>query len=374
MFCLLQRPLALALAAAAGFMLIFGMVLFVTVEVITLPQAVAVAAGVLYVFFLQYKAGIKQQQLQRCLKQQKMLRDISCGLFDNVLEADITANRLIGDNAPHLARLLGIGSSDNYEQLIIAIIERLVKEDFREEYRDKFSRQSIMQLYALGIDRFEYELVEKSDGINFRWVKVFVRIYRDEDSNTIRIISHVKNIQREKERELAILHQAQRDSLTSLYNRAVTKELIEMALSAGPEGQGYALFIIDIDNFKAVNDTFGHAFGDLVISTMANELRNHFGPKDVVGRIGGDEFLIFMQNSSGREAAAQKADALCRSVPGWIERLGPRPDTSLSIGICSLPEDGWSFAEIYEKADQALYRAKKRGKNTFSFYDELEQA
>ena len=88
MFCLLQRPLALALAAAAGFMLILGMFLFVTVEVVTVPQAVAVAAGVLYVFFLQYKACVKQQLLQRCLKQQKMLRDISCGLFDNVLEAD----------------------------------------------------------------------------------------------------------------------------------------------------------------------------------------------------------------------------------------------------------------------------------------------
>ncbi|HWR39894.1 MAG TPA: GGDEF domain-containing protein, partial [Patescibacteria group bacterium] len=216
---------------------------------------------------------------------------------------------------------------------------------------------------------FEYEFIERSDGIHYHWVKTSVRIYRAFDTGTIRIISHVKNIQQEKEREFAILSQAQRDPLTNLYNKTVTKELIEKFLAAEDSRGMHAAYLIDIDNFKAINDKFGHAFGDILISTLADKLSQLFRTSDIVGRIGGDEFLILMKNVGDRSVVAQKAEEICANFHDWFKSMSGREEMSLSVGICIVPEDGTSFDEIYKKSDVALYVSKNRGKNTFSFYD-----
>ncbi len=338
-------------------------------------KRIATLLGVVfgYIYFIQYRALRKQGVQAKELAQIKMLREISGGLFSNILEADITENRIIGENAGKLATLLGLQDNDNYDAIIDAIVAQLVREEFREEYRRKFSRETIINLCMENQPGFEYEFVERSDGVNYSWVRTYVRIYRSFDTGAVRIISHVKDIQREKERELAIISRAQRDPLTNVYNKAVTKELIDEFL-VSEDGRGmHAFYLIDIDNFKDINDNFGHAVGDTVISELAGKLGKIFRASDIVGRIGGDEFLILLKNVADRALVSRKAKEICNSFHDFHESNGGKVGISVSVGICTLPEDGSSFDEIYVKADVALYAAKNSGKNTFAFYNEQLQ-
>lgn len=373
MFYLLHKPVIRALiVAAGGVVMIIGLIFLFAdpLDILRSGHIAVILCGVFgYVFFVQHKAFQKHRRQEKTLEQERMLREVSCGLFDNVLEADITENKIMGENCQKLALLLGIEGNENYDEIICAIAAQLVKEEFKEEYKRMFSRERITNLCNDNKPSFEYEFIERSDGINYAWVKTSVRIYRAFDTGTIKIISHVKNIQQEKERELAIISKAQRDSLTNLYNKAVTKELIDEFLSS-EDGKGiHALFLIDIDNFKAINDNLGHSFGDIVISTMADKLSQFFRTSDVVGRIGGDEFLIFMKNVADRSVISQKAEEICITFHDLLKSISGKVEMSLSVGICILPEDGASFDEIYDKADIALYVSKNKGKNTFTFYD-----
>lgn len=371
---LLYKPIVRALiVAAGGVAMVLGLIFFLfadPLDTLRLGRIAVILLGVFgYVFFIQYKAFQKHRLQEKKIEQERMLREVSCGLFDNVLEADITENKIMGKNAQKLATLLGIEGNENYDEIICAIVAQLVREEFRDEYKKMFSRETIINLCNDNKPGFEYEFIERSDGINYAWVKVSVCIYRAFDTGTVKIISHVKNIQQEKERELAIISKAQRDPLTNLYNKAVTKELIDELLIS-EDGKGiHAVYLIDIDNFKAINDEFGHAFGDIVISTMADKLSQSFRTSDIVGRIGGDEFLIFMKNVADRIVVSQKAEEICKSFHDWLKSISGRVETSLSIGICILPEDGTTFDEIYEKSDVALYVSKNKGKNTFAFYN-----
>jgi len=375
MFYLSRKPIIDALlVAAGGGAMVAGLISLLFADFLPIlgpGRIVAISAAVFgYVFFIHYKASQERELQEKKIGQERMLREISCGLFNNVLEADITENRIMGENARKLAVLLGIPGNENYDEIIDAIVAQLVREEFRDEYKRKFSRETIMKLCADNQPGFEYEFIERSDGVNYAWVRTSVRIYRSFDTGTVRIISHVKNIQREKERELAIISKARRDPLTNLYNKAVTKELVDDFLLAEGRKGLHAFFLIDIDDFKGINDNFGHAFGDAAISELANKLGQFFRSSDIIGRIGGDEFLVLAKNVADRAVVAQKAEEICRSFRDhYIKSGNRRAKMSISVGICILPEDGSSFEEIFEKADIALYVSKNKGKNTFAFYD-----
>lgn len=361
------------MVAAGGVAVVTGLLFLLfadSLDILRSGRIAVILSGVFgYVFFIQYKAFREHGRQEKMIEQERMLREISCGLFNNVLEADITENKTMGENARKLASLLGIEGNENYDEIIDAIAAQLVREEFRDEYKKMFSRKTIINLCNDNQPGFEYEFVERSDGVNYAWVRTSVRIYRSFATGTVRIISHVKNIQKEKERELTIISKAQRDPLTNLYNKAVTKELVDEFLIS-EDGQGmHAFYLFDIDNFKVVNDNFGHAVGDAVISEVADKLGQFFRTSDIVGRIGGDEFLVFVKNIADRSVVSHKAEEICKSFHDLFKSNIGRVDTSLSIGICVLPEDGSSFDELYEKADVALYVSKNKGKNTFAFYD-----
>ena len=140
-----------------------------------------------------------------------------------------------------------------------------------------------------------------------------------------------------------------------------------------PQKEKAAVMFLDVDNFKMVNDRHGHLFGDEVLCRIANEISRQFRSNDIVCRIGGDEFLIIMQNVRDSGLALLKADDL----RAGIERLGREADIqvplSVSVGVSFYPVDGTDEKTLLYKADKALYEAKKRGKNNCVIYSkELE--
>ncbi len=166
--------------------------------------------------------------------------------------------------------------------------------------------------------------------------------------------------------------QGQSDGLTGLYNKKMTEEQIKKQLCAEPPLKNGALMIIDVDNFKSINDSFGHLYGDAVITQLGSSLRSIFQKSDILGRVGGDEFFVFLRNYKSTDVLKQRAKELCDEFRKSYEQNGITVNISASIGIATT-DDSFDFEEIYKYADIALYSTKAKGKNGFTFYTGEEE-
>lgn len=164
------------------------------------------------------------------------------------------------------------------------------------------------------------------------------------------------------------------DSLTKLYNRYGMETWITKQLEEKSDNDQAAMLILDVDNFKYVNDTFGHMLGDALLIDIADIIRGLFSEDFFCGRVGGDEYQIFALNIS-REEICNKADMLCRQIKEKYEKQHQNYNISISIGIalsdCTQGKDRrLCYADLYKMADLALYQAKMEGKNGYSLYGE----
>ena len=180
----------------------------------------------------------------------------------------------------------------------------------------------------------------------------------------LRDISEQKRLQRELERL------ARTDSLTGLSNRFVFRERLEMAISAGTEvgsgSLGFALLMLDLDNLKEINDTFGHPVGDAVLVGVAERFRGKIGPKDLLARYGGDEFALLTFDAQDDEAPLAVAQRLVECLAEPVQVSGPAIKTSVSVGVAIPNETARDTDRLMQRADRALYRAKSRGRNRYS--------
>lgn len=176
----------------------------------------------------------------------------------------------------------------------------------------------------------------------------------------------VKNRSRELEEK------AELDGLTTLYNKMATEKYIRNYLETEGKEQNNLLFIIDVDHFKEINDTKGHAHGDEVLSTIGREIGSEFRVTDIIGRVGGDEFVVFLKNIPDREVAEGEAKRLI----DFFHSLHPgeyvKSHVTASIGGAMYPEDGDDYESLYRAADSAVYKAKQRGKDQYALYVEDE--
>lgn len=160
------------------------------------------------------------------------------------------------------------------------------------------------------------------------------------------------------------LNRAHTDFLTGLLNFHGTHEKISFYLRGG--GNPAALLFIDLDNFKIINDSKGHVVGDKILRQVAAVLKKEIKADDLIGRVGGDEFVIFLKNIQSVENVKKYADELCEAVYNAEYGLNKEIKISCSIGIAFVPEDGKDYETLVEKADKKVYDAKAKGKNRFS--------
>lgn len=204
----------------------------------------------------------------------------------------------------------------------------------------------------------------------YEWFELYLNALWDADGGARRIgyLGKLTNIHERRAQADLWRKEATTDPLTGLANRKRIEEQISELLAAGADG-GAALFFIDVDNFKSVNDTLGHLIGDEVLRSIAAEILGKVRNTDIVGRVGGDEFLVFMRGVRSPDIVARKAREICTA---FTERYGDslvNGGVSCSVGIALYPRDGASYEALLSKADQALYAAKEKGKNRFAFYD-----
>jgi diguanylate cyclase (GGDEF)-like protein/PAS domain S-box-containing protein len=159
------------------------------------------------------------------------------------------------------------------------------------------------------------------------------------------------------------------DSLTNLPNRTLFTDRLEHAIAkANRKKANLAVFFLDLDNFKNINDSLGHKMGDLLLVDVAKRLKQCIREEDTVARLGGDEFTIVLENISSTSYVGKIADKILHSVsqPYLLDKL--EINISPSIGISLFPSDGNSIEQLVKNADAAMYHAKKLGRNNFQFY------
>jgi len=168
-----------------------------------------------------------------------------------------------------------------------------------------------------------------------------------------------------------IKSKARQDALTGLWNRAYTEETVNGLIAEGTSG---ALFMIDMDNFKAINDNYGHIEGDNTLKMFADTMRTFSSDGDVLCRIGGDEFVMFINGVTSKSELSNLAGDIISDLCGKLEAKKFETNSSVSIGIAQIPEDGKDFGTVYNSADKALYYVKQNGKNSFHFFSEQKNA
>ena len=210
----------------------------------------------------------------------------------------------------------------------------------------------------------EYIIEENEDGVR-DFLQLIKRPVYGEDGKISGIIALINNVTDYQLLKLELEKRAKTDALTGLLNKKAATDLIRMLLMKPRQEVGRsALLMIDADHFKHINDTFGHAEGDRVLAEIGRIIRNSCRNEDVAGRIGGDEFMVFMRHTAAPENACRLAERLQAQVQHAFADDPLAGHVSLSIGIALCPEHGQTFEALFKAADDALYKVKStsRGK------------
>ncbi|KPI53610.1 diguanylate cyclase [Clostridioides difficile] len=197
----------------------------------------------------------------------------------------------------------------------------------------------------------------------WRWIRVQCSVIYDSDHNPIKTIGVLKDITEDKSKLEILINQAQRDPLTQLYNQRVSENFIQEYFCSSDKKTSDALLVIDIDDFKTVNDTFGHLEGNEVLVAVSKILLQNTCDKDIVARIGGDEFMIFIKSLTN--------DLVIKATNNILNdtskiKVKDNHKITLSIGIAFVNDSIKSYKDLFSKADKALYISKAAGKNRYS--------
>lgn len=245
-----------------------------------------------------------------------------------------------------------------------AISQKLINPEQSESFLRLFTRIENSSTTVKGL----YQL-KNNQGI-FVWCRISLNPVYDEKKNRLEIIGTCENVDKTVREKTELLKLADYDQMCGVLNKTATEKSVYSYLESISETDLSALFCIDVDDFKYINDTYGHATGDLVLKNIALLLKNAFRNTDIIGRIGGDEFLVCVKHIGSEEKLREKVDSLCRIARSLVIPENPTIKVTLSVGISLVPLHGKTYKELFDKADIALYHSKHMGKDTYTIYTE----
>ncbi len=296
---------------------------------------------------------------------QSMAQDI--GAHKNFFEVDVTGDRvekqggsLFGDGVQFVGK--------PYSALLGWISDHLAARQDCEQVSERLTREKMICVFAAGDRSLTVECQgREGEGIP-QWLRISVQMISDPFVSTVKAYIQLQDISDEKLAGQELKRRAERDGMTDLFNKATTEEKIARALLEHPFDASVML-IIDIDDLKGINDRFGHAQGDAAIIQVAQAVKRHFRSSDIVGRVGGDEFMAFFMMGKPTPARLQ---AVVSALMGDLLSLkvGETGEMQLqaSVGVTTGNAGEETFESLYKKADTALYQVKRGQKGHYAFY------
>lgn len=297
-----------------------------------------------------------------------------------VLSSRINMNRKLALNLRRYQEVFGLSSDHlleyNYgtEKLTVANpsgipggglagnqIYHLTAEKYDEKTWGDSSHEEVVNI-LLSPEEGSREVYTKCPDGNYHWLRITMRLLCDENGKPAYKLGKVANIDRERQEREELMARAAKDGLTRLFNADHARRMVKEALQARKAGQCCALLLLDVDYFKQINDTFGHPEGDRVLEAVAGILSGYAGAGGIAGRIGGDEFILFLPEIAEPEALDETCRSLCRDMRGC--HLGEEKVLSVSVGAAVAGEEE-SFEELYQRVDEILYLAKRNGRDRY---------
>ncbi|MGN1180117.1 MAG: diguanylate cyclase [Suilimivivens sp.] len=246
----------------------------------------------------------------------------------------------------------------NYKESIKK--DPLVHPDHIQVFMDVLMKASVSP------EKGELEYLSKVSTGEFQWHRTYYSSIVDEDGKVISVLGRIHNIHESVKEKRELQHKVETDTLTGLYNRGAISEKVCKWLKANPTGEAY-MIMIDVDDFKSINDMHGHSLGDEVLREVAKLLMACFDEDSIFSRFGGDEFVGFVTDEPACRVQSR--------VDRFMERLGKEvisleEAVHCSIGIAGRVSKYDEFEDLFNRSDNAMYQAKKTGKNRYYVYKE----
>lgn len=259
---------------------------------------------------------------------------------------------------------------EDYDSFVKKVAWARLDVEERIEFLTTFSRANVLDRFANGETEFDLEYMSiVTDGSN-RWMRTTMHLILDATTNEIKGFMYVIDIDKRKKKELELTHKSERDSMTGVYNKVITISKIEEKLKMFDGIKTGVFMMIDVDDFKHINDTYGHPFGDKVLISLAKIISESFREDDIIGRLGGDEFCVFFCGMPSMKRIKRAVLGLYHRIYQELKSEDGKVHFSCSIGIAMCNGCQKNFEKIYKEADEALYIAKKQGRNQFVFFKE----
>lgn len=256
----------------------------------------------------------------------------------------------------------------DFPQIIEHPDESLADTDFvSEDSRQEFLNFINTLLRGAPEGNGEFRLKQKNG--QYAWYFSTFSSITDDAGHQIKTVGLLKNIDVQKQNQEMLIKKAQLDNATGLFNKGTTEHFIQKSLSYLSNSQRDALMLIDIDDFKQINDTFGHLTGDEVILSIAKTMQAIITANDLAGRIGGDEFAIYFTDILDTNMLTEKAASIAETLRQQYPGSSKAPKVTLSIGIATATS-GTTYETLLNDADTALYSAKLNGKDCNVLYQE----
>jgi len=206
---------------------------------------------------------------------------------------------------------------------------------------------------------------------NFKWSEIKAGSQKDPQGNTIKVVGTIIDIDMAKRAMNSEYEEAERDELTGFLNKEYGRTIMESYFARDLDHERSALLLVNLDNFKAVNEKYGYTFGDDILLQTADYIRTAFGEDNYISRIGGDEFMIFIGDSENKDLLTMRVESFINGYKRYFEKILPETNLSCSIGICFQQSKELNYKKLLSCADEALKVAKERGKARAIYFDDF---
>lgn len=309
------------------------------------------------------KSHVVQEELENALRRNQIIIDQT---DDIIFEWDMVRNSLVFSPKWH--------SRFGYQPISQDVSNQLVRASHVHP-DDLAILDTAMRKAREGTPYQEFELRIATVENKYIWCRIRATALLDNHGVPFHATGVIMDIDSAKRTDMALREKAEQDPLTHLLNKASVQLRAREHIETTSRSDRCALLMIDLDNFKSVNDRYGHLFGDTVLSRTAQTIRKLFRGGDIIGRVGGDEFMVLMKNIQSDQLVKDRCDLLLQELHSLFREDPAVCEVSCSIGVSFFPEHGRSFQELFQRADQALYLSKQSGKHCFTIYeDTLEMA